>query len=276
MDDRQRGFAGDRLRAHRSARRSSLGAVLPYTPFFGLALLIVFVLNFGGPIAVILTGFGKRQWPMVAGGFASLLLLAAASVVSDWLDMRRLTHSVAALDMRTFAQPQSSPAILVLEYSRNTDCDQLCQLILVNSDYAVAVGGISAQRVVYRKIGHAECHETEYVSHNVQFFGICATTDTVDRIDDALLIVTPMNLEAWDEFPGLGYEFSGKAFALIERREGQNHLLGRWISGRAKSAWFESDSIGADFTREEFYRAALGMRLRIEDLQNATWFWEAR
>jgi len=41
-----------------------------------------------------------------------------------------------------------------------------------------------------------------------------------------------------------------------------------------KSGALQTDAIGEPFTREEFYRAALGMRLSIEDMQNATWLWQ--
>jgi hypothetical protein len=253
---------------------TSLGALWYASPLASIVILIALLL--GGPLAILVAGIKRRRFGMALGPLLLIPLVTAWEVASDWLELRRLTHSTAALDTRAFATPESRHTMLVMEYSQSTDCDRLCQLILVNSDYAVAVGGISAERVVYRKIGRAECHETEYVRHNVRFFGICATTDTISQIRDALLIETPMNLGSWDVFPDLSYEFDGKAFALLERREGQNRVLGRWIAGREKSEWFESNPIGADFTREEFYSAALGMRLEIEDLQNATWLWEAR
>jgi len=247
---------------------------------FGLFLvfpgvtLIFLLIVFGGPIALIVVGIAKRKWEMVAGSIGALLILFGASVVSDWLEMRHLAQQVEVPDMRPFAAAQARHSIIAQEYSQSTDCDQLCQLILVNSDYAVAVGGPSYNRVVYRKISHNECLETQYVRHNVRFFGVCATTDTVAQIGDALLIQTPMNFEALDTFRDLGYRFTGTAFAFVERQEGQDRVLGRWISGKIKTSWFESEEIGGEFTREAFYRAALGMRLSIDDLKHATWLWE--
>ena len=241
---------------------------------FPPAILILLLIVFGGPIALIGVGIAKRKWEMVAGSIAALSILYGASVISDWFEMRRLVQQVEALDMRTFATPQAPHTIIAQDYSPTTDCDQLCQLILVNSNYAVAVGGPSYNRVVYRKISHEECLATQYVRHNVRFFGVCATTDSVAQLRDALMIQTPMNLEGLDTFRGLGYRFSGTAFALIERQQGQDRVLGRWIAGQTKVGWFESREIGDAFTREAFYRAALGMRLSIADLQSATWLWE--
>jgi hypothetical protein len=265
----------------RALSQSSLGAALPYTPLFGPVLLIIFALILGGPIAFIVIGIAKRRWAMVTGSFLGLSILAAGSAgygaMSDWRETQQLTQRVAALDTRAFAAPTAHHALLAMEYSRSTDCDQLCQLILVNSDYAVALPGIGGDWVVYRKIRHAECLETWYVRRNIQFFGICVTVERVNRIDDGLVIETPMNLPAPDVFPlAFSYRFEGMAYALVERRQWEDRVLSRWISGKIKVGQFESQQIGEAFTRESFYRAALGMRLSIEDLQNATWLWEAR
>jgi hypothetical protein len=238
------------------------------------ATLILFALLLGGPAAILVTGIRKRRLDMIVGPLILIPIVAIWMRVSDWNEVRTMAKQVTALEMRTFAGPEAPHHLIALEYGSSTACDHLCQLILVNSDYTVAVGGMDYTRTVYRKIGHAECLKTQYVRHNIRFFGICATADPVQRIDDGLLIETPANLEATDLFSKLGTEFDGTAFALVERRGGQDRLLGRWISGKVKSGWFESDSIGQDFTREAFYRAALGMRLDIEDLQNATWLWE--
>jgi hypothetical protein len=90
------------------------------------------------------------------------------------------------------------------------------------------------------------------------------------------MIETPSNLSAWNTFPGLGHEYSGVAFALVERQQLHDRVLGRWIAGKVQTSWFHSAPIGEIFTRDAFYRAALGMRLKVEDVQAATWLWEGQ
>jgi hypothetical protein len=259
----------------------ALGRLLGFGLFVFPALASIFLLLalamiFGGPIALIVVGIIKRKWEMVAGSVVALSLLAGSCVVSDWVEMRRLTREAQALDMRNFVAPVAEHHLIAMEYSGSPECDRLCQLILVNSDYAVAVGGPSSSWTIYRKIGHTECRATQYVQHNVRYFGICARCETVSQIDDALMIETPSNLSAWNTFPGLGHEYSGVAFALVERQQLHDRVLGRWIAGKVQTSWFHSAPIGEIFTRDAFYRAALGMRLKVEDVQAATWLWEGQ
>jgi hypothetical protein len=240
------------------------------------SLLIGFVLLLGGPLAILVIGIRKRRSGMIAGPLLLIPIVPIWSVASNWIGLHTKAESIAELDARTFSAPAVPHHLIAQEYSRSSDCDQLCQLILVSSPYAVAVGGPGSDRTVYRKISHAECLETQYVRRTVRFLGICAAAEPVQRIDDALMIETPMNLGAWEIFPGIDHEFEGTAYALVERLRGQDHLLGRWISGRLDNGSFQSDSVGQAFTREEFYRSALGLRLEIEDFQNATWLWQGQ
>jgi hypothetical protein len=240
------------------------------------SLLIGFVLLFGGPLAILVAGIRKRRSGMIAGPLLLIPVAAIWSVAGNWISLRTKAVSIAQLDARTFSAPAIPHHLIAQEYSRSSDCDQLCQLILVSSSSAVAVGGSDFDRTIYRKISHAECLETQYVRHTIRFFGICAAAEPVQRIDDALMIETPTNLGAWEIFPGIDHEFDGMAYALVERLRGQDHLLGRWISGRLESGPFESHSIGQAFTREEFYRSAPGLRLEIEDFQDATWIWQGQ
>jgi hypothetical protein len=252
-----------------------LGALWYASPLASIVILIALLL--GGPLAILVAGIKRRRFGMVLGPLLLIPLVTGWEVASDWLELRRLTHSTAALDTRAFATPESHHTILVMESSQGMACDQLCQLILVNSDYDVVVRGAGPGGIVYREISHAQCLETWYVRHNLQFFGICVTTDGVNRIDDGLFIETPMTLPSRNVFPtSLDYRFDGMAYALVERQQGDERVLSRWIAGNVKVGWFESDQIGQNFTREAFYRAALGMRLEIKDLQNSTWLWEAR
>ena len=120
-----------------------------------VSLLIIFALLLGGPAAILLIGVKKRRLGMILGPLLLIPIFAIWRFASDWAEMRDEAQRLAELDMRSFATPASQHHMIAMEYSRSKECDLLCQLILVNSDYAVAVSGISSDWTVYRRISHA-------------------------------------------------------------------------------------------------------------------------
>jgi hypothetical protein len=234
---------------------------------FPQVVLLVLLLILGGPAAVLIVGIRKRRLAMIAGPLLLIPIIAAYSIISSWFEMHRLSKDVAALDMRDFKTPSQYHDLIVLEYSRSTDCDELCKQILVRSDFSVGVPGYTFEPIVYRKITEVECKATWYSARNIRFAGICVTLDKVKSVDDALLIVTPMTFISgggmWDLFPKLpSVEFKGNAFALVERTSGSaDRVLGRWVAGEVTVWPFRSGQIGIRFDRKEFYAAALGLSL---------------
>jgi hypothetical protein len=238
----------------------------PYVlPVPTVLLLLAVLLILGGPAAVLVIGIRKRSLSMIAGPLLLIPIIAAYSIASNWFEMRRLSRDVAALDMRSFAMPSQDHDLIVLEYSRSTDCDDLCRQILQRTDRSVGVPGYGSHPVVYRKISEARCKETWYSAKNIRFGDICATLVARETVDDALLIETPdtivsggdMGPEIFSKLPPI--EFSGQAFALVERIPGTpDRILGRWVAGEV-SVWpFHSGPIGMGFDRKKFYAAALG------------------
>jgi hypothetical protein len=170
--------------------------------------------------------------------------------------------------MRVFSLPSSHHDLIVQGDSRSTDCDDLCQQILVQTDYRVGVPGYGLKSLVYRKISEQECTDTWYSAPNIRFAGICARVEGMDTVDDALLVMTPGTriyggITGYDVFRDLPLlEFSGEALALVERTSGaRDRVLGRWVAGEVSVSPFRSDQIGKSFSRKEFYAAALGLSL---------------
>ena len=128
--------------------------------------------------------------------------------------------------------------------------------------------GYGGEPVVYRKLSESECQATSSSAQNINFDGICAAPKKVDMVDDGLVIETRMSIvyggsgsgETFDKLPPL--EFSGMAFALIERVPGaKDRVLGRWVAGEVAVWPFRSGQIGQIFSRKDFYSAALGLFL---------------
>jgi hypothetical protein len=238
-----------------------------FPPAFLQLLALVLVLSpVAGFVAVVAAGIRRRRPVLVVGPVLLAVMIAANWVTAQRSAMEHLASRVTALDQRAVKPPSRHHDLVVLEFNRATACDALCQGILVHSTLSVGVAGNGASTIVYRRISEAECRATWYTAHNQRFAGICARVETLPSVQDALLIETPATYVAGgdggpDAFPGLPpQEFSGLAFALVERSPGAaERVLGRWIAGRV-SVWpFDSGPIGADFSREDFYTAALGV-----------------
>jgi len=255
-------FAADRL-VSAVFMPSSWPYVLPIPT---VLLLLPLLLILGGPAAVLVIGILKRNLAMIAGPLLLIPILSAYAMASSWLEMRRLSRDVASLDMRVFLARSSRHDLIVQGDSRSTDCDDLCQQILVQTDYRVGVPGYGSKSFVYRKISEPECKDTWYSAPNIRFAGICARIEEMDTVDDALFIVTPGTritggIRGHDVFQDLPpIEFTGQAFALVERiPEAPDRILGRWVAGDV-SVWpFHSSPIGKSFDRKTFYAAALAL-----------------
>jgi hypothetical protein len=242
-------------------------AVLVMTMVFPPLILLTLLFILGGPAAVLIAGVRKRRLAMIVGPLLLIPILAAYSATSSWLEMRRMSRDVAALDMRDFSTASRHHNLVVMEYSHSIDCDDICQQILVQTDYSVGVPGYSSEPVIYRKISDAQCQATWDSARNIRFAGICATLQKVQTVDDALLIETPPtsihggNLGGYAVFNKLPpIEFSGKAFALIERLpRAKEQILGRWVAGEVRVWPFHSGPIGKNFSRKDFYSAALSL-----------------
>jgi hypothetical protein len=150
--------------------QSGVGLLLAF--FFPPAvLLIVLVLLFGGPASVLIAGIRKRRLPMIVGPLLLVPIIAAYTVVSDWFEMRDLSKDVAALDVRAFSAPDRHHDLIILEHSASGDCDELCQRILVRTDYRVGIPAADSEPIVYRKISEAQCKDTWDSARNVRFSG---------------------------------------------------------------------------------------------------------
>jgi hypothetical protein len=63
---------------------------------------------------------------MIVGPLLLIPIAALWITVGDRVVARAKVKHIAELDSRTFAAPMAPHRLIVLEYSRSNDCDQLC------------------------------------------------------------------------------------------------------------------------------------------------------
>jgi len=244
---------------------AAVGYAIAFSPAFILFAILMLLLAGSGPISILIVGLRRYRMPMIVGPLLLIPIISAYSIASNWVDFDHRSTAVAELDQREFASAAKPHGLIFMEFARSPDCDAICRQILLRTNYSVGIDG--APRVLYRKVSQSECATTDLTT--LHFSGACVTREvSTQAIDDGLLIETPVTSVPggqseweWRVLSELsGPEFSGDAFALVERIPGsEDRPLGRWVSGEVAVWPFHSGQIGKRFSRSEFYAAALGV-----------------
>lgn len=241
----------------------------------GLALIVN--LHFAVPLGFSLYGVVKGRPGFAIGPLAMLGLAIACAIAvllgSQWANAKKLE----SMQVREFLPAHRTHTMIAIEI-HNNHCDPLCMQLLANSQHLVAMKDTDGPGwTVYKRENGLGCRAPENQESHLAFVragfaNICAIREKRTSIDDALILRSM----AWVlSKQGVIEGFNGHIYELLEREEGRERLLGRWVAGRVAPSslpailvlgaiGFGFDhkiDVGPDFSRDEFYGAALGIPL---------------
>ncbi|WP_374373691.1 hypothetical protein [Dongia sp.] len=249
-----------------------------------------FAIIFAIPVVLILlalpylavVGLGVLGLAKNSGAFALGVVLALgigiAAHRSEIRSVDEMTESLIErnpeLQSRTIEKPSRSFTTIELN---DYFCNQLCQQILASEKYARVILTARKQQVVALK-GEA-CLERGIDRSVLEFAEkghgfVCAQTEALNTgsttLPDALIL--RFNRDYWaSEESEVGRYFSGSAAALLERIDGRERLLGRWLHGEIKEQRDGNlndlvlgrpkfNKVGQFFTDDAFVVEALGVK----------------
>ena len=222
--------------------------ILGFSPLLGF---IAFTAILGGPIAAIFTGAGRSRPGMIFGPLLLLAFLFLGLQGYLWFEYFRLS----ALEMRQFMSP-SKPhdTVFMVTFEGDDVCDGACLQLLSQKSYIVAVGSLEKPSSGFYLGRGSACVRADVLSSLIAFSRMgyakqCALKKPMTEIREALIVMRSVDFRVPDIFQGQFYQ-------LVERTEGKDRVLGRWISGYI--GYINTLRIGKDFQPYDFYSQALG------------------
>jgi hypothetical protein len=245
-------------------------AVLTLIPEAAATWLVVFLSPFIG--GLLLAGL---LYLLMTGRVRTLLMIVLAVLclaAGQYWSMIEAVDQVERLDQRQFLPAKEKHAHIVYDWST---CHSLCVEILSRSDYVLAFEQPGAKTwTVFSKASGTACLDAKARESHRTFLsaiGLCVVSSEEPVGMDALIVKLNYDRRAGihgtmpDNMPR---SFDGKVYELYERTNGEERLLGRWVSGyvRPVSYWFglvglRGMRVGVDFEEQDFYRAALNIPL---------------
>ena len=227
-----------------------------------------------GPVVVLVRALVKWSAGRVLGALCGIPVLLAFEAVHMQFDARQIN----ALDERQFSSAQRAHNVVATKNSYYGDldyvraCSEICLQILIDGRYTPAVERLQGGWLVFHLAKGRSCTEEPSAMRYFEmlrrgYIDTCIAASQVGPPTDSLII--DENFHSDQSEIRRRYPSIASAYEYLDRINGQDTLLGRWVTGIAEpsltiSYFFGLDRrvIGARFEDHEFYAAALGMPLQ--------------
>lgn len=248
-------------------------AVLSLIPLEVLFLLIspmiVMTIVVVAILALMVRLYRKGRHQTIIHIVLSLVLLTALQFAAMAWDAQR----ALALEHRQILAPQHAHRLVVFGWTRRS-CLSQCIELLAKSEWQPA-GNLpeTGEWAVFEAAKGEACYAPERRKSHLEFLeagvsDLCAARTIRPAGDSALMIRMNYSYGWFGPTGGMpSYvprSYSGWVYEVYERSDGEERLLGRWLTGhiRSLSYWFglvglDGWKIGERFTPAQFYSAAL-------------------
>jgi hypothetical protein len=237
---------------------------------FVLVLLLVFLGSdigaFGltwpaillGPVIVLFLGLGKQRFGMAASALLVTVVPALGLFAAEYFSV----WQIRSQEQRDVAAPSKPLDAVVLVWEAGYGCGPACMHILLQAPYDVVIPRSdvdpygSARR--FHKVEGEACYGTDAIRSLAAFaeqrvVGICDVMTPVTSVGDGLVFRDDQGRGLLTlAFKSLVYV---RTFSAIERIDGRERVLGRWMQGRTNGLF--SFDVNPELERRQIYEAVL-------------------
>jgi hypothetical protein len=231
-------------------------------------LAAAFSLIWIGPAIVLVVAIRTKDRACVIGALSGIPLMLAFYFGVMLIEGEK----VRALDQRSFLPAEAQHDIIAIENSiASTEdgfeaCQKICEQILLSGRYLLAVDDRAGG--VWRIFQLAQSQACETAPMVRQLYAKTCIVMTYRReLPNAIVVRENYDEERSEIMQTLGHR--SHAFELLERTNGQERLLGRWVHA---TVWPASDlvvlwglrelEVGEYFDPARFYAAALNVSMK--------------
>jgi hypothetical protein len=233
------------------------------SPMIVMTIVVVAIL------ALMVRLYRKGRHQTIIHIVLSLVLLSALQFAAMAWDAQR----ALALEQRQILAPQRAHRLVVFDWTRRS-CLSQCIELLAKTDWQPA-GNLpeTGEWAVFEAARGEACYAPERRKSHLEFLeagfsDLCAARTIRPSGDSALMIRMHYSYGWFGPTGGMpSYvprSYSGWVYEVYERSDGEERLLGRWLTGhiRPLSYWFgliglDGWKIGEHFTPAQFYSMAL-------------------
>ncbi len=227
------------------------------------------ILPYAGAMALGLCGLLCRRPGLITGAVlvgAAYFLVDTAEQQLDRARRRADYDEVARLATETLAPASRSHEVLAID-ARNTVCSDNCRQVIARTSRTLAIKDRQANHwVIWRRGEGDACASQEHAQSALEFLlagypGMCLVKTTARDIPDALVF----REGSVSEGRQLPRHFSGSVYEISERIGGEEHLLGRRLSGGIGSPPFYKFAGFTGIFRAPADAVELGPRIEFKD-----------
>jgi hypothetical protein len=228
----------------------------------------LFLLLWIGPGVVLGTAAYTRDRARVWGALSGIPLLLLFFVGGILFEAQQ----ILALDQRQFLPAQNQHEIVAIENSVLSEhegfeaCRDMCEQILFKSRYVPAVSDRKGQAWRVYRLAHGQaCVDAAFVS---RLYGDSCIVMAYQRAIPNALVVRE-NYEQDQSEIRRSLPYRSTVYEFLERTDGQDSLLGRWVTSEVPPAsdwvymWgLREFRVGDPIDPQAFYAEALGIPMQ--------------